>query len=460
MATYRIGIGSFNLKDNAVGIGTESSGLGNLKVEGTVKTTDLDVTGVSTFTRYAGFAADELSISRDVTLTGEHSTTGDIVVGVNSTFTVSVGATVDIGTVPSVSIGTHFSLPTGGMEDRPEAVHEGMVRFNEDLNTLEFYNGLEWRQFTVTNSRGRGIHAGGATPTPADSHTGFMSVFEMATLGNAKDFGDLLKHGQGHAGCASETRGLFGGRVTPSASPDDDIEYLTMASGGQTIFFGNMSSGRRLGASFSSSTRGLWACGITPSRVNVIDYVEISTLGDAVDFGDAMNITATMSGCSSPTRGIFGSGRITSPATLWMSRVEDVTIASKGNSTKFGDLTVATASHTSFSNSVRGFWAGGHTNPNYDSIVPGPIDYITIATGGNAVRFGDLPSKRSSMQGCASQTRGFIMGGYGVESPVFTNAIDYVTIVSEGNSMDFGDLVMKLESGGACSDSHGGLGGY
>ena len=117
MATYRIGIGSFNLKDGAVGIGTESTGLGNLKVEGTYKTTDLDVTGVSTFTRYAGFAADELSISRDTSLTGEHLTTGDIVVGVNSTFTVSVGATVDVGTVPSVSIGTHFSPPKGGVVD-------------------------------------------------------------------------------------------------------------------------------------------------------------------------------------------------------------------------------------------------------------------------------------------------------------------------------------------------------
>ena len=53
MASYRIGIGSFNLKDGAVGIGTESTGLGNLKVEGTIKTTDLDVTGVSTFTRYS-----------------------------------------------------------------------------------------------------------------------------------------------------------------------------------------------------------------------------------------------------------------------------------------------------------------------------------------------------------------------------------------------------------------------
>ena len=61
MASYRIGIGSFNLKDGAVGIGTESSGLGNLKVEGTIKTTDLDV-GVSTFTRYSGFEGEETKI--------------------------------------------------------------------------------------------------------------------------------------------------------------------------------------------------------------------------------------------------------------------------------------------------------------------------------------------------------------------------------------------------------------
>ena len=61
MASYRIGIGSFNLKDGAVGIGTESSGLGNLKVEGTIKTTDLDV-GVSTFTRYSGFEGEEQNL--------------------------------------------------------------------------------------------------------------------------------------------------------------------------------------------------------------------------------------------------------------------------------------------------------------------------------------------------------------------------------------------------------------
>ena len=161
MATYRVGIGSFNLKDGAVGLGTESTGLRNLKVEGTVKTTDLDVTGVSTFTRYAGFAADDININRDTSLTGEHSTLGDIVVGLNSTFTVSTGATVTNATVESVSIGPHFSPPTGGVEDRPEVPVEGTVRFNEDSNTLEFYNGVDWRQFTVSGARGRQVTMSG-----------------------------------------------------------------------------------------------------------------------------------------------------------------------------------------------------------------------------------------------------------------------------------------------------------
>ena len=188
MATYRIGIGSFNLKDGAIGIGTESTGLGNLKVEGTYKTSDLDVTGVSTFIRYAGFVADDININ-DTTLTGEHTSTGDIVVGVNSTFTVSTGATVTVGSIESVSIGTHFSPPTGCINDRPEVPVEGTVRFNTDLNTLEFYNGVEWRQFTVSGNRGRGLNGGGAINSANQSK--IIEYIQIQTLGNSQNFGEL-----------------------------------------------------------------------------------------------------------------------------------------------------------------------------------------------------------------------------------------------------------------------------
>ena len=222
MATYRIGIGTEFKLDGGVGIGTDApSALGDLKVKGTFKTEDLDTTsGIATFTRYAGFAADNINIAnRDVSLTGEHQTTGDIVVGVNSTFTVSVGATVDVGTVPSVSIGTHFSPPTGDINDRPEVPVEGTVRFNKDLNTLEFYNGVDWRQFTVSGARGRGVWGGGNSPAK-ESVIDFVNI---SSLGNAINFGDMSTGMNQAAGSASEIRGLLsGGYDGSSRSTNND----------------------------------------------------------------------------------------------------------------------------------------------------------------------------------------------------------------------------------------------
>ena len=61
MATFRVGVGSFNIQDGAVGFGTDTDGLGNLKVKGVTKTTDIKVSGASTLTRYSGLAADNIN---------------------------------------------------------------------------------------------------------------------------------------------------------------------------------------------------------------------------------------------------------------------------------------------------------------------------------------------------------------------------------------------------------------
>ena len=150
MATFRVGVGSFTIAENkGVGFGTSpTDGLGNLKVKGVTKTTDIKVSGASTLTRYSGFAADNINQLENITLTSEVGTIGDIVVGVGTSVIISSGSTVTVGTVESVSIGTHFSPPKGGIEERGQDFVEGMMRFNTDLNTMEFYNGNEWRQFT------------------------------------------------------------------------------------------------------------------------------------------------------------------------------------------------------------------------------------------------------------------------------------------------------------------------
>ena len=448
MATYRIGIGSFNLKDGAVGLGTEASGLGNLKVEGTYKTTDLDVTGVSTFTRYAGFVADNINVSyrEDLSLTGEHQTTSDIVVGVNSTFTVSTGATVCTSSVECISLTDNFSPPCGYVDDRPECPVEGTVRFNKDLNTLEFYNGVEWRQFTVNGTSGRALFGGGDNANGVLSN---ISSLQFMTLGNAVTFGNLTQARTNPGGCSSEIRGVFAGGESPSNT--NRIDYNAIASGGTGADFGNLASSHRYKAGCSSSTRGLFGAGSTPSATNVIEYVEIMTTGDAIDFGDLMGNGMINSGSfASPIRGFFVDKAVSAN-----QECQVVNIASKGNAISYlpqglpgGD--VSGDAGRGCSNSTRGIFVGAGQTKN--------IDCVDLVSDGITYDFGDMTQSKYGVGCSASPIRGVLYGGW---SPSRQNTIEYVTFATMGNAVDFGDATHKIrETASNVSDCHGGLGGY
>jgi hypothetical protein len=462
MATFRVGVGSFNIKDGAVGFGTDTDGLGNLRVKGVTKTTGSIVSGASTLTRYSGFAADNINQLENITLTSEVGTIGDIVVGVGTSVIISSGSTVTVGTVESVSIGTHFSPPTGGIEERGQDFVEGMMRFNTDLNTMEFYNGNEWRQFTYTSdiqnspsSSGRALVAGGENPSNSSS----IDFFNISTNGNANHFGNLSTTiGQG-ASCSSRTRGLFAGGRTPSVI--NNIEYTTIPSEGNSIDFGDLTLARRrmTGGGLSSSIRGIFASGYVPSPaldVNIIEYVEIATIGNSLDFGDLSVGSWYVSSFSSPTRGVITEGSD-------LPTMEFITISSKGNSVTFGDSTVTAAGRQSCSNSVRGITAGGYgsaTTPGHPLIRF--IEFVTIASSGNGQVFGDLTRASAYGQATSSNTRGVFTGGYATVGGGAneSNTIDFVIISSAGNAQDFGDLTEGRGGAGACSDCHGGLGGY
>ena len=81
-------------------------------------------------------------------------------------------------------------------------------------------------------------------------------------------------------------RGLFGGAADPGAS--NIIDYITISTTGNATDFGDLSTARSQHGQASSITRGLWIGGSThPAHVNVIDYVYISTLGNAADFKES-----------------------------------------------------------------------------------------------------------------------------------------------------------------------------
>ena len=464
MATFRVGVGSFNIQDGAVGFGTDIDGLGNLRVKGVTKTTDIKVSGASTLTRYSGFAADNINQLENITLTSEVGTIGDIVVGVGTSVIISSGSTVTVGTVESVSIGTHFSPPTGGIEERGEDFVEGMMRFNTDLNTMEFYNGNEWRQFTYildikTNpqGRGRGVIGGG------HSYVSTIQAWEIATLGSAFDFGELTAARAYIAGnVASEIRGIFGGGRNPAVNTNT-IDYITIASQGDAIDFGDQSRNYMAAAGMSSSTRGVFAGGYAPSLPDLdMEYVEIATLGNALDFGDLFQGGYYAGSVSSPTRGLYAGGHNPGPSVI--STIQFLTIASLGNTVRFGDLTDARSGMAGGGNSVRGIFCGGYvpTAPSGKKFRQ-TIDYVTIASEGNAKDFGEsIPSAAtgiSQRSGSGSNNvRAVFAGGQDNSSAV--NSMEFVTIATTGNTQDFGDLPEAQRAVAVLSDSHGGLGGY
>ena len=63
--------------------------------------------------------------------------------------------------------------------------------------------------------------------------------------------------------------------------------------------------------------------------------------------------------------------------------------------------------------------------------------------------------------GASTQTRAIFGAGL-IDSPSTTrvNTIEFVTIATTGNAQDFGDLTQVRNALAGLSDSHGGLGGF
>ena len=189
----------------------------------------------------------------------------------------------------------------------------------------------------------------------------------------------------------------------------------------------------------TGGTRGLIAGGYSPSNVNTIDFINVSTAGDATNFGDLSSIKFDFAGqAASRVRGIFGGGYQSGQPR--QNTIEFVTIASTGDAQDFGDLTRESNALISFSNQTRAIWAGGYYPAPAKTDI---IDYVTIAQTGNAVDFGNLIAATRNMGSCASPTRGITAGGT-VDAPSNNrqNVIQFVTISTTGNSADFGDLTV------------------
>ena len=283
----------------------------------------------------------------------------------------------------------------------------------------------------------RGIFAG------ESSTTLYLNVIEyitISTTGNSTDFGDLIYSAKNIAGSSNGglDRGLFGGGGTTYPTVVNNINYITISVLSNASDFGDLSTSRRDLAATSNGTndRGVFAGGrsVADTPLATIDYVTVSTTGNALSFGNLASARSQPAGTSNAAnnRGVFAGGT----SQYYMDYIN---IASTGNAIYFGELTVSKIDTAGCSNGVndRGVWGGGSTGSNSDV-----IDHITISSASNASDFGDLTIGRYNLAASSNGVagRGTFAGGYST-----TAVIDYITIATTGNATVFGNLTASKQ---------------
>ena len=207
----------------------------------------------------------------------------------------------------------------------------------------------------------------------------------------------------------------------------------------------NPNLGGGTGSNTGLGTRGVFGPGEAPHG-DTIDFLTISTFGDSTDFGNLTQDRRSGGAMgSSETRGLFAGGQHPSPFTFF-NIIDFVTIASTGNATDVGDLENKAYNVRGFSSRTRGVAACGQKGPGFTAV--NTIEFVTIASTGNANDFGDTSTVRTTLDGAASSTRGVFGGGGDV-----SDVIDFVTISTLGDATDFGNLTVARKGIMACSNS-------
>ena len=260
---------------------------------------------------------------------------------------------------------------------------------------------------------------------------------------------------------------LAGGRISAPAFTAT-IEFVTISTLGNAQDFGNLAQSHGNGSSqggCASRTRGIWLSGqlgTSPNYSNIIQFVTFSSTGNASDFGDINSARAAVGNLSNQTRAMCFGGSLSDGSKP--TQIDAVTIASTGNAFDFGDMSTHTNNTANLASSTRGIMAGGTVSPTRVNT----IQFVTITTSGNTVDFGDLVDHGDGASsllyngvGYSNSTRGIIHGGRDVNGNM-NNLIQFITIATTGNSSDFGDTaVSAMHQMGGSSPTRGVVGaGY
>jgi hypothetical protein len=200
----------------------------------------------------------------------------------------------------------------------------------------------------------RGLFTGASVP----AYINTIEYVTISALGDSVDFGDISYGRAGYAyALSSTTRGIIAGGLLynpPSPATFDDIGFVTISSTGNTSTFGDLNYEKYEGGAGSSATRGLIMCGYGPNYTSLVEFITIATTGNALEFGNLTNLNGNGKySASSKTRAVIGGG-YSYPQADYSNTIEFVNIATTGDGVDFGDFINFGRRANSFNNSCNG----------------------------------------------------------------------------------------------------------
>ena len=239
----------------------------------------------------------------------------------------------------------------------------------------------------------------------------------------------------------ANTGGALG--VYMGGSPGiDTIDEVQISTTGNAVDFGNLTVARNDNGDggMASRTRGFFARGASPITGR-IEFITFSSRGDGTTFGTMSNsITNAASSASDSTRGLMFGG-YAAPSSL--NVIQYITMASSGNGVDFGDL-VETGASSAFGSPTRAIVRGSATNT---------LSFVTISTLGNSADFGDSTYAGTHTAWGSNAIRGVSLGGELQPSGAKINVIEFATIATLGNAQDFGDTIQSSIAEGSTMTS-------
>ena len=311
------------------------------------------------------------------------------------------------------------------------------------------------KKATFDNGGDRALAMGGHDGSwPSYGGISRIDYWDIATnSGSVSDFGDVSSDRTYAGACSDSSRGVMMGGRHHHNGDQNIIDYVTIASTGNSTDFGDLGAIATACTGLSDATRGVCVTGKynNVEYAGVIEYITIQTTGNATDFGDMVTSNGGLGnpdGGSDGITGIYAGGYVSSGGSEVLSdAMEYITIATIGNATDWGDLIpFARAWPGGAGNHEKCLWCGGNASGTYTNA----IVYSIYTTIGSCTDFGDLTGNRSYMDGQASETRAVFTGGYKGSSQ-YEDEIEYITIATTGNATDWGDLHDESYGHGTCS---------